>query len=838
MSFRGGLSVLCLTVGVVGVAASAVGEEQPRVAALIRAIACSSDQQERLDAMDALRCLPPEEADFAAPALEPLFEVLDVRSDIGAAAERALFSVCRDPAAIGPRTAAVLLGCYRNGWGPDTLRRIPAGRRGPLVAAALETLDAGPVRFGAAAKAVETGVSGAELVPMLAEGAQDPDASTRAGCLFALARLGPSAAGALPAVRAAAARSPSAAGLAILRITGRLDEAAEPLLRHELPGDVFAWALRSLGPHDAPTLIRLLSSPARHARLFAAEGLASLGPAAGPEAAAALLRQTASLDASVRLDCIRALGRLGRAARTVVPDLERLASEDDDREVRRRACFALGEVGGTAARAALRRLLRTVRRDDRQSDWVFVAGALGEMGPDPRDRDRGDDVSDAEIVAERLSALLRAGPDWKAAELAVRGLVGLEHAALLPAWRMTRDPHAEVRRTGFRVLSGLAADGIDDGAVRTVERGLWDDDRNVRRMVAEGLGRGPAVSPAAVRRLGRLIADDSDFADALARLGPAAAPALPEMEKVLDGPDTRAEWFPGRIAHVIAAIGPPAARLADRMLRTVELRYADDIVRALRAVGPFSEAERRRLRAMVAAVYLAAPSVREPSARAPANDLAAAAMLLALEPEERVAEECRRVLREALNEGSGDAAYLLLALGPAAAFAADIWPGLLRPAPEGNLNPYAIPRFLLQMGSAARVAMPELRAAITAAETPTSEAVVLLWRLTGDPAECGPAAAAAVARMRTVDVGDRSDQDLLNAAAETGRPEAVAAVAALLRSPERETRRTAAEALLRCPGSSAGAAVALPALLECLDDSDVRVRRAALSAAMRIAGGP
>lgn len=316
--------------------APAGGEPSPRVAALVRAMACSADPRERLDAVDTLRCLPAGEADAAAPALARLCGFAE-DPGLRKAAEWALFDLCREPADIGPRTVAALLLLGKH-WCADTLHRIPADRREELIRRAFADPDLTPAdRLQMTDAAFRAGLAGRTLVSALTGIVGVAEFRDRA--MLSLVDLGPAAADGLPAVRAAVAAGadPFPAGVFVLRATGRLDEAAGLLFRRGLRDherlSLFDEA-DLVTARDVPTLIGWLDSPSADRRLFAVEGLGRIGAAAGPGAVAALRRQLAVRDGGETIRVAEALGRFGPAASAAVDDLLALAAEDPNEQVR------------------------------------------------------------------------------------------------------------------------------------------------------------------------------------------------------------------------------------------------------------------------------------------------------------------------------------------------------------------------------------------------------------------------------------------------------------------------------------------------------------------------
>jgi HEAT repeat protein len=811
------------------------------MAAIIRAIACSADRQERLDALDALRCLPPDEAD---PAAEAVFRVRWlIPGDEG---ELALRALSRDPGAVGPRTFTVLVRWDAH-WMGRAVRRIPADRRAELMRRAwAEAADDRRALLRLAEAAAEADLAGPEVISALAGFAATGERGMRSWAAGVLGRIGPSAADALPAIRHLADTDEETAARALVGIAVRLDDESETLTTCLTRNDRL-WFGLSFPARHLPALIRWLESPERKLRMLASKTLAAFGRAAGPDAVPPLRRWLAAADPAERLMAVRVPGELGPAARPAVADLADVIDNDPRPWMRSAAVISLGQIGGPEARAVLRRVLRAPAWFPVEADlpreaylwphgdvigpwtasWTAAAWAFGEMGADSA---AGGEAADADEIARRLSRLppdrgnedFPDDPDHRGylVEQAERSLSRLDGAAVPAALRMAADPATHVRRRGFRVLARLGSRGHGGEVVAALERGLWDAEADIRVIAAGGLGHGPPVSEKAVRRLAELSAADVEFAWPLARMGPCAAAALPDIGAMLEAGDHR--FVIG--ARAAAAIGRPAAALAPKLLYVPRQPGAlPAAIRALRAVGGLAEAEQRKL-------WTAADG--------PVDSFPSAAILLAAGVGEPWAGQARAVVRS--HSAFRDRGEALVALGPLAADAADpVVARLESEAPSHDNDATPTPGIILAaMGPAARSALPELRAYLSGAD-PAREpvramtAVVALWRIGGDAAECGEQFSRLYPRTPP---GTPWEDEFLAVAAETGHPSAARAVAVRLENRRPDVRLAAARTLARFPPGSAASALA--ALAKCLEDPNAEVRRAALSAVMRITGGP
>lgn len=180
------------------------------------------------------------------------------------------------------------------------------------------------VRF-AAAVALSRG--GAAAVPMLVKVLEEPTSSAdkRAAAARALEYIGPAAAPALPALRAAVRRGSTKLRRRMLRTLAALGPAARPAI---------------------PELIKSLGTTALHQDL--ADAFAVIGRASVAPLGAALAESKG--DRSRRIGAARALGRLGPVAAPATPDL-REALKDRDEKVRLAVVGAVRAIGPGASAA-------------------------------------------------------------------------------------------------------------------------------------------------------------------------------------------------------------------------------------------------------------------------------------------------------------------------------------------------------------------------------------------------------------------------------------------------------------------------------------------------------
>lgn len=350
-------------------------------------------------------------------------------------------------------------------------------------------------------------------------------------------------------------------------------QAVAPLLAKQLADadpSVVLPVLHTLADMDEagmPFLIEALKDA--RGRYWAAVALAEIGP----EAAAAtepLATLAATGEPEERLQAFLTLAAIGEKAAAATPVAIK-ALESDDNSLRFAAAFALGQMKAANADAALRKaaagadpFLATV------ASW-----ALARIHPD--------DASLSKEAVKRLRERLD-DDNPKARAAAASGLSDL--ATLLDAGErqalarefapLLRDPDPATATSGGAALIRLGPDAVD------TLRGLLSDPV-VRVAALEILAAlGDAAAPATDELIGLLGDEDEhvkgDAAVALGAIGPAAAKAVPSLEKILangggpSGPRYAAAYA---LARIGAAAKPALATLRglvdtdDNVLATV-----------------------------------------------------------------------------------------------------------------------------------------------------------------------------------------------------------------------------------------------------------------------------
>ncbi len=511
-----------------GVLARLGPEAAPAVPDLAALLSDAGDEEAVRLAAVLGRVGPPAAA--AAPALKRRAADGKAGAALRAEAAVALWRVARDPEAA--RVLRGLLagkdatpGAWRSVGG--VLVRIDPG---PDTVAALEHGLKSEDPEVAAEAARLLGPRSKDAVPRLAGLLAHKDARVRAVAVVALAELGPAAAGAADALRAATKDDePLTAFWAAVAVC-RLDPTP----------DAVAAVAAHLADRD----------PVR--RLDAAAALGPLGAAAKP-AAGKLAPLLADPDPRARLAAAVAAWKVGAAA----PALPAAAGllKDPDPAVRKLAAMDLGAEFGPDAKAAVPDLVRCLY-DPFAEVRSAAAEALGRVGPGA-----------ADAVGPLLTLLDGDEPGFVvSAACEAVGLIGPDRAVAAPVLeRRLAHPDPLVRTHAELAL--LAA-GVLPNKDRLADR-LEHRDYRVRITAAEALwraGKDERAVPLLVRALEEANLDGTwgeneryMAARALGRVGPAGKPAAPELAKLLAHPDAQ---LAATAAAALKAIDPDAAEKA------------------------------------------------------------------------------------------------------------------------------------------------------------------------------------------------------------------------------------------------------------------------------------
>lgn len=391
----------------------------------------------------------------------------------------------------------------------------------PILARKLEDSDEG-VRKAAGEVFLKLPVQ--DAVPALAGVVEGDDPAAAAVAAGALARLGPAARSALPALlRALVECEVDAAAESFARAisstgpeaTGSIIESLrrEPLREAAERGLVLA--LRALAPETTPRLEEGLGDPSTRVRAASASALAAAGPAARGTFPS-LLKALDDPQGAVRAAAANALGALGHDAVDAAPALARVLM-DVEPAARAAAVLALAAVGLEAEKVLP--LLARALGDPDLSVRRPAAAALLAMGPEARDA-AGTVVgalrdADADVRATAAALLARLAP------LPEKEAAAAETSLALAA----KDENEKARQAALAALGGIASpDGPGLAALRTALAGTNEGDSLLAASSLAKLGpRGRAAASAI----------ETAFREGTPRLRAASAEAL---VRVLDDP--------------------------------------------------------------------------------------------------------------------------------------------------------------------------------------------------------------------------------------------------------------------------------------------------------------
>jgi HEAT repeat protein len=298
-------------------------------------------------------------------------------------------------------------------------------------------------------------------------------------------------------------------------------------------------ALKKLGAVVVPDLVTALESEKRTTRLAAARTLWEFET----EATATIpsfLKGLAGTDAKMRQLCAHGLGRIGAAARQVVPSLLRAAA-DVDPTVRSSALYALSRMGLAEDQAS-----------------AVLKRALGD--PDPEVRGwavscaKDFPVQPADLLPQ-LVPLIREIEDWRYGTI-------FEMLARV-------GPKATV--AVLHLLALMQDETKPDWARIDAARTLWRIE--------------PRSGPIVETLVTLLPGNAEAVSDAIRKIGPAAAAAVPGLVEVLHGEDWDSRWA---AADALGAIGAEAQSAIPALVAALgheSGRVASSAGRALKRIG-------------------------------------------------------------------------------------------------------------------------------------------------------------------------------------------------------------------------------------------------------------
>jgi HEAT repeat protein len=354
-----------------------------------------------------------------------------------------------------------------------------------------------------------------------------------------------------------------------------------------------AFALGKIGPPAAgavPRLVEELNDPDTAVREASAFALGEIGPTSyNPQAIPVLLQTLQSdKDAKVRRSAAYALGRYGPHASQGAAALQN-ALGDAEPVVRANAAWALGQLGKAGGGNAISGLMQVLDSDTDTLVRRDAAQALGVIGRDAHvavpallKRFRGD--PDAVVKKAALDAL-------------VNTITQDDKDALPDLLQALHNPDADVAKSAALALANLGGAGAKE-AVPFLIKALKDDDDPTRRLAAAALANIGEYAVRALPDLTAALGDrDADVrrlaALALGRMGPLAKSAVPELIKALAASEP--EEVRKYAAEALSNIDPNDADAVAALIRMLgedpSWRVRHRVVWALEKVKNFEQEE-------------------------------------------------------------------------------------------------------------------------------------------------------------------------------------------------------------------------------------------------------
>ena len=387
-----------------------------------------------------------------------------------------------------------------------------------------------------------------KAVESLRKHAADADPGVRAQSIFALARLRAEDQASLAAIIARLTDSDPAvrrATVASLRMLKADRSKVIPLVVKVLEdsdASVVMPALHALaegGPEVVPALIEALDD--KEARYWACVVLTEMGPPA-KGAAGALAKAATDERPEVRSQALIALAEIGPDAKPQSPAVAK-ALEDQFMSVRYAAAFALGRIGDKAHAVAID---KAAKSDDH---FLALVATWASAKVDPENK-------------EKLAAAVKA---------LVNGLM---------------DEHENHRVAAARGLLELSAPEAVSKEIDALEAKL--DPQQVDRLLDAFAALGGRVVPRAIE----LLKDPKRRERAiivLKKIGPEAAPAVPDLVNLLKDKDPKIRT---EALFALAAIGPKAAAAVSLTTELLADTDRDVKLTAAYALGKFGSEAR------------------------------------------------------------------------------------------------------------------------------------------------------------------------------------------------------------------------------------------------------
>lgn len=331
-------------------------------------------------------------------------------------------------------------------------------------------------------------------------------------------------------------------------------------------------AVRAINPGPQVTIplaVKLLEDPDLGVRVRILNTIAEAGPKAVPGLIEALKNEKAAYWACIILRSI------GPEAKDAVPGLTEKLS-DPRPQVRREAILALGAMN-EAAIPAIAQIAAALRDEQTAVAATFVLGQLGQMPAQ----------AEATVLANAKSRdrMLSTVSIWAIARIHPTDKNLTRHALEHLVARL-KDDDQFIRELAARAL--LALPPAPEIAIPIWEKAFQDMDEKTARNALDALASlGPPAVPRLVGAL-KYAALREEVIGILGRMGPAAAPATPQLVQLIEDKNPN-------VAHAavlaLAAIGPPAKEAVPALTQALQQhRDADadatDYAFALGSIGP------------------------------------------------------------------------------------------------------------------------------------------------------------------------------------------------------------------------------------------------------------
>jgi HEAT repeat protein len=440
----------------------------------------------------------------------------------------------------------------------------------------------------------------------------DQDSEVRTGAAQALGAIGPPASEAVPALSnlipsEAAVRE--AAGQALVKIGAPAIPALRNLLAHANEA-VRAEAVTSLGEMGAPAgtaipeIAALLKDSSPQVRATAARALGKFGPQAKGTVTELADRST-DQDKRVQVEALRALRAIGPDETCVKPLLAAL--RDSDAAVHQLAQETLSTMRPNKKWVPA---LRTGLRDANPRIAAYAAGALAGLGKDAAEATpdfcqalSNEDAAVRRGAAEALAGLVPAagtvaglfialdddsGDVAKAAERGLHLLSKLSASEVDHVSRALKSKRARVRLFALGLVEKLGPEA--KSVSRDLVALITDGDEAVRQQAIAVLvtvaPRSGELPKAIAEMLDRAVASRSrlvakEHLATLAKLGPNAEPAVPNIIRLLDDENLQED-----AVAALRQVGQPAIPLLIDSLESKDIDHRIVIINTLGEMGP------------------------------------------------------------------------------------------------------------------------------------------------------------------------------------------------------------------------------------------------------------